>query len=169
MAKNISGIAIVIKAFLPTGSTIDESFAAFGMVKLAHESGDYSTLLAASNDVQIKTDVQTRRIADVIIPAPGIRTDAEIEAIEQARIDADYERGYNAGLEAAPIGADDSNIEAFNHGYAAGNAEGEKQGVPVAPPTSVNVLAADPFPPIDGAAPDFTAEAAKDKAKKKAA
>ena len=40
MAINQSGIAITIKAFLPTGKTLDEQFAALLVVKTAHETGD---------------------------------------------------------------------------------------------------------------------------------
>lgn len=64
MAKHVQGIAIVIKAFLPTGSTIDEQFAALSMVKDAHASGDYSKVLAAAKIDEVKSEQKTRRIDD---------------------------------------------------------------------------------------------------------
>lgn len=62
MAQNQNVIAISIKAFLPTGKTLDEQFAALSIVKQAHETGDYSALLAAAQDVEIKTEAKTRRV-----------------------------------------------------------------------------------------------------------
>lgn len=62
MATNQNVIAIQIKAFLPTGKTLDEQFAALSIVKTAHETGDYSALLKAAQDVEIKTEAKTRRV-----------------------------------------------------------------------------------------------------------
>lgn len=64
MAKNQTGIAIVIKAFLPTGSTIDEQFTALSIVKDAHASGDYTALLKAAKVEEVKTEQKTRRVED---------------------------------------------------------------------------------------------------------
>lgn len=71
MAINQQGIAIVIKAFLPTGKTLDEQFNALSIVKTAHETGDYSPLLAASQDVEVKTEQKTRRIEEPAAPEPA--------------------------------------------------------------------------------------------------
>lgn len=62
MATNQNFIAITIKASLPTGKTLDEQFAALSIVKTAHETGDYAPLLAAAQDVQIRTEAKTRRV-----------------------------------------------------------------------------------------------------------
>lgn len=62
---NVSGVAIVIKAFLPTGKTLDEQFAALSIVKDAHESGDYSKLLAAASIDEVKTEQKVRRMEPV--------------------------------------------------------------------------------------------------------
>lgn len=62
MAHNQTGIAIVIKAFLPTGKTLDETFMALSIVKRAHESGDYAPLLAAAKVEEVKTEQKTRRV-----------------------------------------------------------------------------------------------------------
>lgn len=70
MATNQNVIAISIKAFLPTGKTLDEQFAALSIVKNAHETGDYSALLAAAQDVEIKTEAKTRRV-EIAQPAPA--------------------------------------------------------------------------------------------------
>lgn len=69
MATNQSGIAIVIKAFLPSGKTLDEQFAALSIVKQAHESGDYAALLKAAHDVEVKTEAKTRRVEEHQPPA----------------------------------------------------------------------------------------------------
>lgn len=58
MATNQNFIAITIKAFLPTGKTLDEQFAALSIVKAAHESGDYAALLKAAQDVEVKTEAK---------------------------------------------------------------------------------------------------------------
>lgn len=62
MAINQSGVAITIKAFLPTGKTLDEQFTALSLVKDATDSGNYDLLLRASKDVSIKTEAKTRRV-----------------------------------------------------------------------------------------------------------
>ena len=64
MAKNQTGIAITIKAFLPTGSTIDEQYNALTIVKDAHASGDYTALLKAAKVEEVKTEQKTRRVED---------------------------------------------------------------------------------------------------------
>lgn len=71
MATNQTGIAIVIRAFLPTGKTLDETFAALSIVKQAHETGDYSPLLAAATVEEVKTEQKTRRVN----AAPAISDD----------------------------------------------------------------------------------------------
>ena len=75
MATNQQGIAIQIKAFLPTGKTIDEQFAALNIVKTAHETGDYAALLAAAQDVEVKTEAKTRRVE----PSPMFTTQRAAE------------------------------------------------------------------------------------------
>jgi len=77
MAINQTGIAIVIKAFLPTGKTIDETYEALSLVKTAHETGDYSKVLAAASIDEIKAEQKTRRI--------------EVEAEDQAAEDLEVE------------------------------------------------------------------------------
>lgn len=67
---NQTGIAIVIKAFLPTGKTLDEQFAALSLVKTAHETGDYAPLLAAAGIDEVKTEQKTRRIEDQPAASP---------------------------------------------------------------------------------------------------
>lgn len=79
---NQTGIAIVIKAFLPTGKTLDEQFNALTIVKNAHETGDYSALLKAASVEDVKTEQKTRRVEDAA-PAPAtptIETQAEAAA-----------------------------------------------------------------------------------------
>ena len=66
---NQNGIAITIKGFLPTGKTLDETFAALSIVKQAHETGDYAPLLAAAKVEEVKTEQKTRRVEAVAQPA----------------------------------------------------------------------------------------------------
>lgn len=84
MAINQPGIAINIKAFLPTGKTLDEQFNALTIVKTAHETGDYSALLAASQDVEVKTESKTRRIEEK--PEPQAATTPEPTECQDAPI-----------------------------------------------------------------------------------
>lgn len=78
MATHKSGIAITIRAFLPTGKTLDEQFAALSAVKAAHESGDYAALLKLATIDDVKTESKTRRVEDAapapagdLVPTPG--------------------------------------------------------------------------------------------------
>lgn len=64
MAKNTSVIDITIKAFLPTGKTIDDQVKALTAVKEAHESGDYTELLKMATIENVKAKQVTRRIDD---------------------------------------------------------------------------------------------------------
>jgi hypothetical protein len=72
---NQTGIAIIIKAFLPTGKTLDEQFAALSIVKTAHETGDYAPVLAAASIDEVKAEQKTRRIEEA--PASDKQTDTE--------------------------------------------------------------------------------------------
>lgn len=82
MAINQTGIAIVIKAFLPTGKTLDETFAALSIVKQAHETGDYAPLLAAAKVEEVKTEQKTRRVEAA--PQTEEPADAEPEVAQEA-------------------------------------------------------------------------------------
>ncbi len=82
MAVNQSGIAISIKAFLPTGKTLDEAFNALSLVKAAHESGNYTALLAAAQIDEIKTEQKTRRIENHGVTVADLATKADPLAVE---------------------------------------------------------------------------------------
>lgn len=69
MATNQTGIAIVIKAWLPAGKSLDEQFEALSLVKAAHETGDYSALLAAARVEEVKTEQKTRRMEEPDVTA----------------------------------------------------------------------------------------------------
>lgn len=97
MATNQTGIFIGIKAFLPTGKSLDEQFAALSLVKAAHETGDYAALLAAAKIDEVKTEQKTRRVEDT--PAP-----AAVETVEAV---AEPEPAPE------PTSADDADIPAF--------------------------------------------------------
>lgn len=62
MAKNQTGIAIVIKAFLPAGKSLDDQHEALSLVKRCHASGDYADLLKAAGIENVKTEMKTRRV-----------------------------------------------------------------------------------------------------------
>ena len=115
---NQTGIAITINAFLPTGKTLDQQFEALSLVKTAHASGNYAALIASSIDVLVKTEQKTRRIPDAV-PAP---VPAEVQEIfDQAKFDADYQRGFEAG-KAHDLGTPfDANPDGFAYGWTEGN------------------------------------------------
>jgi len=72
---NQSGIAITIKAFLPTGKTLDEQFTALGLVRDAHATGDYTALLKAAKVDEVKTEQKVRRVEEA--PAPTAQPETE--------------------------------------------------------------------------------------------
>lgn len=72
MAINQQGIAITIKAWLPTGKTLDEQLASLTLVKQAHASGDYAPLLGAAQIEAVQTDSKTRRVGEASVPEPTI-------------------------------------------------------------------------------------------------
>ncbi|MBA8904885.1 hypothetical protein [Aminobacter ciceronei] len=85
MATNQTGIAIVIKAFLPTGKTLDETYAALTVVKTAHETGDYAPLLSIAKIDEVKTEQKTRRVEEAVTPLAERDPDFdEIEGVETA-------------------------------------------------------------------------------------
>ena len=76
---NQTGIAIIIKAFLPTGKTLDEQFAALSIVKTAHETGDYAPVLAAASIDEVKAEQKTRRVEEARQETPADETQTDIE------------------------------------------------------------------------------------------
>lgn len=107
MATNQTGIAIVIKAFLPTGKTLDEQFNALSIVKAAHETSDYAALLAAANVEEVKTESKTRRVEDA---TPAAADPAEVEKVEAKGELVDDLPAKD------PAPADDADVPAFLKG-----------------------------------------------------
>lgn len=68
MAKNEKGVAIVVKAWLPVGETIEEVSAALTKVTTAHVTGDYAGLIGKAKVDEVKTDLKTRRVEDAPEP-----------------------------------------------------------------------------------------------------
>lgn len=64
MATNQTGIAIIIKAWLPVSGPISEQITKLQMVEAAHSTGDYAELLKAASVEDIKTEQKTRRVED---------------------------------------------------------------------------------------------------------
>lgn len=88
MATNVPGVAIVIKAFLPVGKTIDEQFAALSLIKEAHATGDYSKVLAAAKIEEVKAEQKTRRMEDE--PQQAVTDDdPSFSEVEAPAADAD--------------------------------------------------------------------------------
>lgn len=82
MATNQTGIAIVIKAFLPIGKDLDQQLAALTVVKTAHETGDYAALLAAAKIDEVKTEQKTRRVDDApVTDLVSVIANATIETV----------------------------------------------------------------------------------------
>lgn len=84
---NQTGIAITIKAFLPTGKTLDEVFAALSIVKDAHATGDYSAVLRAALVEEAKTEQKTRRVEDAV-QQPATNEPGLVEKIDALTEDA---------------------------------------------------------------------------------
>lgn len=105
MAKHIQGIAITIKAFLPTGSTIDEQFATLGMVKDAHASGDYSAVLKVAKIDEVKSEQKTRRVDD-----EPVTTEQNTASTATGEAKEDTERTYDT-LPTPPSDADATSSE----------------------------------------------------------
>lgn len=61
---NQSGIAISIRAFLPTGKTLEEQYDALTLIKEAKTTGKFDAVLAKSLDIEVKTESKVRRTAD---------------------------------------------------------------------------------------------------------
>lgn len=109
---NQSGIAITITAFLPTGKTLDQQFAALSLVKTAHETGAYADLLSAATDLLVKTEQKTRRVE--LAPVNQAPTAEEIDQ-------ANFKRGYEAGAAGVQtISQEDVNSPGYTRGYDAG-------------------------------------------------
>jgi hypothetical protein len=108
---NQTGIAIVIKAFLPTGKSLDEQFAALSIVKTAHETGDYSALLKAAKIEVVGTEQKTRRIET------GPDTDGQAGEDGQTKPDPEAKAVDDAAQAMAEAEgrkpADDADVPAF--------------------------------------------------------
>lgn len=100
MARNQTGLAITIKAFLTLKpNDINQNLAALTLAKEAHETGDYSKLIAAASIDEVKVEQKSRRVED----APETPTEAEAGPLLAAmtagaaistgepRVDADVE------------------------------------------------------------------------------
>jgi hypothetical protein len=108
---NQTGIAIVVKAFLPTGKTLDEQFAALSIVKTAHESGDYAELLKHAMIDEVKTEQKTRRVEEPALAT----TEAEPKA-EQDLDGGEFAEGTVAEPTPAVEANDDAAVPTFLKG-----------------------------------------------------
>lgn len=84
---NQTGVAIVIKAFLPTGKSLDEQFNTLSLVKAAHESGDYTEVLKAAQIDEVKAEQKTRRVG-----TPAANADPEPEEESEPACDPESSR-----------------------------------------------------------------------------
>jgi len=83
MAKNQTGIAITIKAFLPIGKTVPEQLAALTMVQTAHETGDYAEVLKAAKVDEVKSEQKTRRVEEEVKPEPEPEADPDFDDLDE--------------------------------------------------------------------------------------
>lgn len=113
---NQTGIAIVIKAFLPTGKTLDEQFAALSAVKTAHETSDYAALLKLASIEDVKTEQKTRRVEE---PAPQPAA-PQPPVLEESKPEQDLDGGdFNDDAQKpdeAPEAAEAADVPAFIKG-----------------------------------------------------
>ena len=91
---NQTGIQITIKAWLPTGKTLDEQFEALSIVKTAHASSDYAALLKAAKIEGVQTEQKTRRFEDA--PTTTQTASGEQQQGEQAGEQPSTEQPANA-------------------------------------------------------------------------
>lgn len=114
MAVNQTGIAITIKAFLPTGKTVDEQFEALKLMKDAHASGDYSAVLKAAIIDAVKSENKTRRVDEKTAEEPlSFVGDDELAAALKAEDEKDAS-GLKAAFDAVePAGPVDEDVPEF--------------------------------------------------------
>lgn len=94
MARNQSGLSISIKAFLVLKpNDLNQNLSALTLAKEAHETGDYTALLAAASVDEVKVEQKSRRVDDepvapVAEPAPlldAMQGETAPEAFEEVK------------------------------------------------------------------------------------
>lgn len=92
MARNQTGLAITIKAFLVLKpNDINQNLAALTLAKEAHETGDYSSLIAAASIDEVKVEQRSRRVEDAP-EAPAAEEPGPLLAAMTAGISTGEER-----------------------------------------------------------------------------
>jgi hypothetical protein len=84
---NQRGIAIVVKAFLPFGKSVEEQLAALNAVVAANKSGDYIALFTAKGIVidEVKAEEKTRRVELKPETAPAAQAEtADASGLKEA-------------------------------------------------------------------------------------
>jgi hypothetical protein len=64
MARTQPGLVISIKAFIPLTRDLNQNLEALTLAKQAHETGDYSHLIAAATVDEVKVEQRSRRVED---------------------------------------------------------------------------------------------------------
>lgn len=94
MARNQTGLAIIIKAFLPLKpNDLSQNLEALTLAKDAHETGDYSKLIAAATIDEVKVEQRSRRVEDA--PEPPLAEEPGpllVKMTEEAAISTGEER-----------------------------------------------------------------------------
>jgi hypothetical protein len=87
MARTQAGLVISIKAFIPLTRDLNQNLEALTLAKQAHESGDYSALIAAAQVDEVKVEQRSRRVEDAPVAPPAVpllevmgEPSAEVEA-----------------------------------------------------------------------------------------
>ena len=100
MARNQTGLAITIKAFLVLKpNDINQNLAALTLAKEAHETGDYSKLIAAASIDEVKVEQKSRRVEDAP-EAPVAEEPVPLLAAMTAGISTGEDRGEDDDDEA---------------------------------------------------------------------
>lgn len=92
MARNQTGLAITIKAFLVLKpNDINQNLAALTLAKEAHETGNYSSLIAAAQIDEVKVEQKSRRVEDAP-EAPAVEEPGPLLVAMTAGISSGEER-----------------------------------------------------------------------------
>jgi hypothetical protein len=88
MARNQTGLAITIKAFLVLKpNDINQNLEALTLAKEAHETGDYSKLIASASIDEVKVEQRSRRVEDAPVAADAEEPGPLLQAMEAGEAD----------------------------------------------------------------------------------
>lgn len=111
MARTQAGLVISIKAFIPLTRDLNQNLEALTLAKVAHETGDYSALIAAAQVDEVKVEQRSRRVEDApVAPEPA---GPLLAAMEEEAPEAEPEfRSSRAGISTGEDRGDEEEADA---------------------------------------------------------